>query len=146
MEHWNLTHLVLGHAADLATNVLDLTEPNMTNVQVVLKPYRIYSPCHFSMIDDQNHSLTDSNACVSGDFAISDTKNWEGQVWSLNNAAPLVPVLATAGSGGVHASVGEAIVWLPWTMLLGVVRERSISYAYRANIYDKSILIIPLEI
>ena len=55
----------------------------MTNVQAVLEPYRIYSPCHFSMIDGQDHCLTANDACVSDDFTISDTTDPERQVWSL---------------------------------------------------------------
>ena len=57
----------------------------MNNVQVVLEPYIFYSPCHFSMIDGQNDSLTESSACFGGDFAISDASTRRGKagIWTI---------------------------------------------------------------
>ena len=73
------------------------------------------------MDDSQNHSLTDNNPAISGLIAISDTNNSKGQVWSLNHPAPIINSTTTAGSGGLRASVGEAIIWLSWTTVLSVV-------------------------
>ena len=93
----------------------------MTNVQVALEPYKIYNPCQISMGDSQNHSLTDNNGAVSGFIAISDTNNSKGQLWSLDHPAPIINSTITAGSRGLRASIGEAIIWLSWTTVPSVV-------------------------
>ena len=73
------------------------------------------------MGDRQNHSLTENNGAISGFIAISDTNNSKGQLWSLNHPAPIINSTTTAGSGGLRASVGEAIIWLSWTTVLSTV-------------------------
>ena len=111
----------------------------MTNVQAVLEPYRIYSPCHFSMIDGQDHCLTANDACVSDDFTISDTTDPERQVWSLkiwlssslSRLRPEAVVFMQASEKLSFGYLGQCYcVWFCWHIELAYVGFGSPCNAY----------------
>ena len=73
------------------------------------------------MIDSQNHTLTDHNGANSGDFAISDTNNSKGQIWSLDNTAPVVSLTATAKNAAPNMGMRGVLVSAVSVAALGSV-------------------------
>ncbi|KAL2036745.1 hypothetical protein N7G274_010540 [Stereocaulon virgatum] len=99
----------LNHFPDLTVDIYNVTDPTVTHVPVMLEPYKVYEHCHFTIFDTLDKIFT-NDTTTSSEFTISDTNNSKGQLWSLENKAPVVNLTAPANSAAVPRIVGGALV------------------------------------
>jgi hypothetical protein len=99
----------INHSPDLEVIVYNVTDPTVTHVPVVLEPYKVYEHCHFTIFDTLDNIWTNDTK-TSSDITISDTNNSKGQIWSLENKAPVVNLTAPANSAAAPRVAGGALV------------------------------------
>lgn len=99
----------IDHFPDLEVIIYNVTDPTVTLVPVVLEPYKVYEHCHLAIFDTLDNMFTNDTK-TSSEFTISDTNNSKGQIWSLENKAPVVNLTAPANSAAAPRVVGGALV------------------------------------
>ncbi len=107
---------------DLISNLSLLpASSHIDYLDVLLTPYKAYDPCTFILLDTRVGAATDA---ISGAFAINDTAGKDGQMWTLDQQAPMGNIKASlqANSAVTYTISSGARVWLVWLACVAILK------------------------